>query len=203
MHDAASCSKEDSLCERVGPCDTLSCFFFSALWLQRSQFILVQEIQSTKDINLTCFKTFPINATLCLQSGPISLDWPVDPFAEFDQSRPSFSPEDPVVVQQRGDIPGFTHSLSSQDALPPPPQVLQSTAVWNGCGHFLDGRLRFITWNTRGLIGSFFPSRRTENSNSNISRCFLTTTTFLSPRSTWMRHVSPGFSGWLRGFVFF
>ena len=119
------------LFERVGPCDTLSCFFFSALWLQRSQFTLVQDIQSTKDTNLTCFKTFPINATLCLQSGPISLEWPVDPFAEFDQSRPSFSPEDPIVVQQRGDFPGFTRSFSSQDALPPPPQVLQSTAGWN------------------------------------------------------------------------
>ena len=35
LHDAASCSREDSLCERVGPCDTLSCFFFSALCLQR------------------------------------------------------------------------------------------------------------------------------------------------------------------------
>ena len=179
MHDAASCSKEDSLCERVGPCDTLSCFFFSALWLQRSQFILVQEIQSPKDINLTCLKTFPINATSCLQSGPISLDWPVDPFEEFDQSRPSFSPEDPIVVQQRGDFPSFTRSLSRQDALPPPPQVLQSTAGWNGCGHFLDGSLRFITWNNQGVSLARFFQAEDQRIQTQISQdAFLTTTTF-------------------------
>ena len=45
LHEAACCSRENSLCERVGPCDTLSFFFFSALWLQRSQSILVQETQ--------------------------------------------------------------------------------------------------------------------------------------------------------------
>ena len=37
LHDAASCSRADSLCERVGPCDTLTCFFFAALWRQQSQ----------------------------------------------------------------------------------------------------------------------------------------------------------------------
>ena len=30
MHDATSCSREDSLSERVGPCDTMLCLFFSA-----------------------------------------------------------------------------------------------------------------------------------------------------------------------------
>ena len=50
MHDATSCFREDSLCYRVGPCDTLSCFFFSAPWLQRSQSSLVQETPSAKDI---------------------------------------------------------------------------------------------------------------------------------------------------------
>ena len=65
LHGAGCCSTEDSLCERVGPRDTLSCFF-SALWLPRSQSLLVQEIQSAKDIDLTCFKTFPIKAATCL-----------------------------------------------------------------------------------------------------------------------------------------
>ena len=34
------------------------------------------------------------------------------------------------------------------------PQVLQRIAGWDGCGPFLTGGLRCITWNTRGLIGS-------------------------------------------------
>ena len=42
--------------------------------LQRSQSLLVQEIQSAKDIDLTCFKTFPIKPATCLQAGPMSLD---------------------------------------------------------------------------------------------------------------------------------
>ena len=45
-----------------------------ARWLQRSQSLSVQEIQSAKDIDLTCFKTFPIKAATCLQVGPTSLD---------------------------------------------------------------------------------------------------------------------------------
>ena len=79
----------------------MSCLFFFALWLQSNQSILVQETQSTKDIDLTCFKTFPIKTTTCLQVGPMSLDWPVDPFAIFDFSRSSLSPEVPSDEQQR------------------------------------------------------------------------------------------------------
>ena len=84
VHDATSCYREESLFECGHPCDALSCLFFSALWFQRSQSVLVQEVQSAKDIDLTCFKTFPIKAATCLQVGPMSLDWPVDPFARFD-----------------------------------------------------------------------------------------------------------------------
>ena len=36
------------------PCDTLSCLFFTAPWLQKSQSILMQ-VQLTKDIDLTCY----------------------------------------------------------------------------------------------------------------------------------------------------
>ena len=159
MHDATSCSREDSLYERVGPCDTLSCFFFSALWLQRSQSILVQEIQSAKDIDVTCFKTFPIKAATCLQVGPMSLDWPVDPFARFDQSRPSSSPEDPIVDQQRGSLPASTRCRWRQDALQPP-QALQGIAGGDACGHFLSEGMRCVTWNTRGLVGSVFSKQK-------------------------------------------
>ena len=59
VHDATSCFMEDSLYECGRPCDVMSCLFFPALWLQRSQSLLVQEIQPAKDIELTCYKTFP------------------------------------------------------------------------------------------------------------------------------------------------
>ena len=75
VHDAASCSGESSFseCECTG--ETLSCLFFIALWLQNIQPLVVQEAQSTKDIDLTCFKTFPIKNATCFQVGPMSFDW--------------------------------------------------------------------------------------------------------------------------------
>ena len=57
----------------------------------RANLFLVQETQPAKDIDLTCFKTFPIKAATCLQVGAMSLDWPVDPCARFDHSRSSLS----------------------------------------------------------------------------------------------------------------
>ena len=65
VHVATPYSREDPLFECSRPCDNLSCLLFTALWLQQSQSILVQEIQPAKDIDLTCFKTFPIKATTC------------------------------------------------------------------------------------------------------------------------------------------
>ena len=41
-----------------------------------------------------------------------------------------------------------------------PPQVQHGTAGWDTCGHFSDGGLRCITWNTRGLVGSAFSSQK-------------------------------------------
>ena len=89
VHVATPYSRKDPLSECSRPYDNLSCPCFTALWLQQSQSTLVQENQPAKDIDLTCFKTFPIKATTCLPVGPMSLDWPVDPCARFDQSRPS------------------------------------------------------------------------------------------------------------------
>ena len=138
LHDSASCSREDSLDECRRPCDALPCLLFPALWLQATQ--------SAKATDLTCFKTFPITAVTCLQVGPTSFDWPVDPVARFDQSRPSSSPDEPTVEQQRGAFPASTRSRWRHDALQPP-QVLQGIAGWDTCGHFLDGGLRCSTWN--------------------------------------------------------
>ena len=202
VHDATSCPMENSLFERGRPNKWLACLFFTALLFQRSQSILVQENQPVKDIDLTCFKTFPIKATTCLQVVPMSLDWPLDPIARFDQSRPSSSPEDSIDEQQRGDLPASARSRWKQDALQPP-QILQDIAGRDTCGPFPDGGLRCITWNTRGLVGSVFSSRRTENSNSNISRSSLTTTTsYVFRRCMEKTNISRLFRYWLRGFGF-
>ena len=46
LHESPSCSGEDCLGEYGRPCDPLSCFLFSALWLRCNQSLLVQETQS-------------------------------------------------------------------------------------------------------------------------------------------------------------
>ena len=116
----------------VGPCGTMSCFFFSALWLQRSQSLLVQEIQSAKDIDMTCSKMLPIKATTCGQVGPMSLDWPVNPFGRSDFSRPLLPPVVPSGEQQRGAFPASERSRWRQGALQAQPQILQPTTGWDG-----------------------------------------------------------------------
>ena len=77
VHDAASCSREDSLYECGRPCDALSCLFFSALWLRCNLSVLVQ-------VSISCFKTFPITAVTCLQVRPMFLDLLLDPCARSD-----------------------------------------------------------------------------------------------------------------------
>ena len=90
-------------------CDALFCLFFSALWLQRDQSILVQEMQLAKDIDLICFKTFPIKAATCSQVGPMSSDCLVD------LSRLSLSPEVPNDGQQRDAFPACPRELGESD----------------------------------------------------------------------------------------
>ena len=160
LHELSSCSREDSLDECERPCDTLSCLLSSALWLRCNYSILVQETQSAKDIDLTCFKMFPFTAVTCLQVGPMSLDWRVDLFARSDFSRSSLPPEVPSGEQQLGDFLASTRSRWRQDALQAQPQIIQRTTGWDGCGHFLSRGLRCITWNTRGLIGFVFSRHR-------------------------------------------
>ena len=173
VHDAASCSREDYQNDYGRPYDTLSCLFFSAQWLQQGQSFLVQEFQSAKDIDLICFKTFPIKAATCLQIGPMStcfqvgsmfLDWLVDPFSRFDQSRLSLSPEDPRVSQQRGALPASTRSSRRQDAFQAQPQKLPRTKGWNGCASFLSEGIRCILLGTPGvLLDLFSPDNGTES----------------------------------------
>ena len=88
------------------------------------------------------------------------LDWPVNPFGRSDSSRPSLPPDVPSGEQQRGAFPASIRSLWRQDALQAQPQILQRPTGWDGCGFFLSEGMRCSTWNTRGLVGSFFSRQR-------------------------------------------
>ena len=133
VHDATHCSKEDTLYECERPCDALSCLFCFSIWLGGNQSILVEETQPAKDIDLTCFKTFPIETTTCLQVGSMSLEWPVDPFAGFDHSRSSLPPEVRSDDQRRDALPASTRSRWKQNTLQAPPQVRQRIAGRDTC----------------------------------------------------------------------
>ena len=83
LHESPSCSREDSLNECGRPCDALSCLFFSALWLRCNFSILVLDTQTVKDLDLTCFTMSLFGDATCPQVGPMSLDWPVNPFSKI------------------------------------------------------------------------------------------------------------------------
>ena len=167
VHDATSCPMEDPLFECGRPYDTMSSLFFTALWLQRSQSILVQEIQPAKDIDLTCCKTLPTKTITCLPMGPIFLEWPAALPPECEQSCPSPSHhKDYNDDHHENSLP---HSRWRRGALQPP-QVRHDTAGRDTCGHFPVGGLRCITWNTRGLVGSVLSSQKNQRAQAQILR---------------------------------
>ena len=149
----------DSLYDCGCPCDTLSCFFFTALWLRQSQSILVQETWQPKDIDFTCYKTLLTKSITCLPVGTMSLEWPVALPGGSDQYSPPSSHEDHIGEHPCDALPASPHLRWRRDALQPP-QVQQDGAGRNTCVRFPDGGLRCVAWNTRGLIGSFFSSQR-------------------------------------------
>ena len=157
--DATTCPRENPQSEFSRPCDNLSCLFFTALWLQRSQSMLVQEIRPAKDIDLTCFKTLPIKATTCLQVDPCP--WIGQRIQLQDSSNPDLRslPKFPATINNEtlfqlphvpvGDRILFKHHCKNHSVI----------ASWYTCGHFPDGSLRCIAWNARGLFGSVLSSQ--------------------------------------------
>ena len=157
--DAVFCPMEDPLYECGRPYDTMSSLFSTAIWLQRSQSILVHEFQPAKDIDLTCYKTLPTKAITCLPIEVIFLEWPVALPSECEQSCPSSSHEDSNDDHLENTLPALPHSRWRRDALQPP-QVQHGTAGRYTCAHFTDEGLRCITWNAGGLVGSVFCSQK-------------------------------------------
>ena len=137
---------------------TMSCLFFTALWLHRSQSVLLQGIQPANDIDLICYKTLPTKSVTYLQVGqcPLSgrrlyLQDPTSPALHL--------PHEDLLDEQPGDaLLAPPHLRWRSDALQPP-QVQQGGVDWNSCVHIPDGGLRCVTWNTRGPIGSVSSSQ--------------------------------------------
>ena len=166
-------------------CEALSCLF-TALWLP----------VNPKDTDMTCSKMLPIQAATCLQVGPMSLDWPVEPFARFDYSRSSLSPEAPCDEQQRGVLPASTRCRRKQSAVQAPLHVLQRATSWDGCGPFLSEGLRRITCNTRGLVGTVFLQTKKEGIQTQLSKKTLGQQQHhLSPGSAWKGRISSSYPG--------
>ena len=123
------------------------------------------------------------------------LDWPVDPFVRFDDSRSSLSPEVPSDDQQRDALPASTRSRWRQNTLQAPPQVLQRTG-WDRSGPFLTGGLRCITWNTRGLVGSVFSKQKNRKFKLKYLKKLFDTNNILCLQEVHGKgRVSPGYSG--------
>ena len=85
LQDAAPRYRHVSLFECGRTLDTLSYFFFSALWLGEGQSIWTQ-VQQTNVFDLMCFTTMPTKHVVCLQVGTMALEWPVALPAGSDQS---------------------------------------------------------------------------------------------------------------------
>ena len=81
-------AERNSLGDCGRPCDPLSCVLFSALWLRCGPSLLVQETASAEDADPTCSVSFLFRTVTSLPIGPMSLDWPVNPFGRSDSSRP-------------------------------------------------------------------------------------------------------------------
>ena len=169
LQDAAPRCSEDSLWECGRPHDTLSCLFFTGLWLGQGQSFLTH-VQQTNDIDMTYHKTLPTKSVACLQAGPTSLEWPPAPPAGSDQSSLSPSQEDPNDGHLEDALLASPHLRWRRDALQP--RELQRGCLDRNTGvHIPEGGLRCVTWNTRGLIGSPLSSQLSrERKHSYFSR---------------------------------
>ena len=172
--------------------------FFTALWLQRSQSILVQEIRPAKDIDLTCFKTFPIKATTCLHVGPMS--WT----GRWIRLQDSINPDLPPPRNNP-----MTNNNEALFQLPHAP--VEGKVLFNHLKYYKVLQVGIhvaislmevcdVLLGTPGVsLDRFFPRRRTESSNSNILGSSLTTTTsYVSRRCTERMSIFRLFRCWLR-----
>ena len=180
VHDAASCPREGSLSECGRPCDALSCLVSLLYCPVASEHPIHSGAGGpvSEGYRSHLFQNVPDQNCYLLTSRAYVLGV-VDPFARFDLSSSSLSPGVPCDEQQRGDLPASTRSRWRQDALQAPPQVLQRTTGWDGCGPFLSEGMRCITWNTRGLVESMFSKQKNREFKLKYLKKFFDTTNIL------------------------
>ena len=109
----------------------------------------------------------------------------------------SLSPsrEDPNDEHPEDALPAPSHVRWRRDALQPP-QVQHGIGGRDTCGHFSDGGLRCITWNTRGLVGSVFSSQKKQGAQTQIfQEAPWQQQHHMSPGGARTGWVSPGYSG--------
>ena len=138
-------------------------FSFLPFGFGGNQPILVQETQSAKDFDMICPKMLPIKAATCLKEVPIPLDLPVDPFARFDFSRSSLSPEVASDEQQRGALPASTRSRWRQDALQSTPAAITTYCRLGWVWPFPFGRHVMCHLEHQGSRWIFLLQRKTES----------------------------------------
>ena len=159
--------------------DTLSCLLFSAIWLRCNQSLLAHKTQSAKDTDIDLFQDAPT----CLQVGPMSMDWLVDPFARSDFSRSSLPPEVPSGEQQQGAFPVSTFSRWRQDAL----QTLWPFPFRRPAMYYLEHqRSRWI---------DFFHTQEQRVKTQIFQEALCHQQHLMSPGSAWKERVPLGYSG--------
>ena len=188
-HGSSFYSRENCLGDCDCPCDPLSCLLFSALCLRCSQSILVQETPSATDVDFTCSTTLLFRDTTCPPVGPMSLDWPVHPFGRSDSSGPLLPPDVPSGQQQRGVSPASGRSRGRQGALHAQPQILQRTTKWMNVAPSFPKACDVLLGTPGALLDLFFPDKRTESSNSIISKSFWATTTSLHGKNELLQAI--------------
>ena len=92
LYDSAPRYTESPRFECGRPHDTLSCLFFTALWLGQCKSTVTQ-IQQPESIHMACYRILPIDSITCSQVAPMSLEWPMVEPGGFDQSSLSRSRE--------------------------------------------------------------------------------------------------------------
>ena len=134
----------------------------------------------------------------------MSLEWPVDPFAGFDHSRSSLSPEVPSDDQRRDALPASTRSRWKQNSLQAPPQVRQR--ITGGMGLALSlPEVCGVLLGTPGVsLDLFFQTEEQRVQTQIFQESSLTTTTsYVSRRFTERMSISKLFRCWLRDLGFF
>ena len=153
LHDSAPRHGEGSQYEFGRPHDTLSCLFYTALWLGQCKSIVTQ-IQQLEDIDNGLLQNIADQLYHVLASGTHVLGVACGSTGGFAHSCSPPSREDLNEGQVENAHLAPLQSRWRRDALQPP--EIQQVRRDGTRVHIPNGGLRCVTWNTRVLVGSPF-----------------------------------------------